>query len=122
MSRSRILSKLRPQPSFEAMTRWLDAEGINWQLVPPTGHSGGHPSLALVLPCGTRASYKIGCTPAQRRPLGEDLGGLRRCIREATMPRVPEPRRKSAWTPERIACLTRGVNPLAGRSPGAPRG
>lgn len=111
MTRPRILAKLRPQHWFATATRELDDYGIRWHVEPPP--RSGHPILCIERPDGTTASLTIPCTPRQRSNVAS--ANIDRIVKAGIGQAAPPSCRPViAWTPERIALLTRGVNPNAG--------
>lgn len=115
MSRCRLIAKLRGQAWFRDLTGWLDSEGIGWRVQPPT--RTGHPMILLTIP-GVEGEHPctIPCTPRTGGPVADiALLRARQVIAKARAGHAPDPAPEvtSAWTPERIACLVRGINPLA---------
>lgn len=112
MSRYRLIAKLRSQQWFADLTAWLDGQGIRWEVA--RDNRCGHPSLRLTLQDGRQIKQVIPCTPRQAHATAQQLARLRRtiCGSGKENPGMPATCAGYAWTPERIACLTRGVNPL----------
>ena len=118
MSRDRLIAKLRSQPWFRAVRRQLALSGAKGEVIAPTGK--GHPQMRITLATGAEVTQGIPCTPRQAFAPEQQAARVRRTIEAAsagdTGGLLPPPVR-SAWTPARYACLTRGVNPLAGMQP-----
>lgn len=76
MSRQRIAAKVRKNPDFIALTRYLDALGLAHQVIPPTGK--GHPALRIILPDGSDLIHHIACTPRGRLNSAAPVAKLRR--------------------------------------------
>lgn len=115
MSRYRLIAKLRSQQWFADLTAWLDGQGIRWEVA--RDNRCGHPSLRLTLQDGRQIKQVIPCTPRQGQAPSQQIMRMRRTIRAAQIGIEPDDQQPdgaaSGWTPERIACLTRGVDPLA---------
>lgn len=124
MSRYRLIAKLRSQQWFGDLTAWLDGQGIRWEVA--RDNRCGHPSLRLTLQDGRQIKQVIPCTPRQSHAPSQQITRMRKTIRAAQMGVEPDGKHPddaaSGWTPERIACLTRGVDPLAASRLGGVKG
>ena len=110
MSKLRLVAKLRTQEWFKATVAWLDQQGIAWAVV--QNNRAGHPQMTLTLPNGRSVVKTIPCTPRQNGGMERNqLAQVRRAVEALQNGEDPPAEVTSAWTPERIACLTRGVNP-----------
>lgn len=115
MSQSRLIAKLRGQDWFRNLTAWLEDQGIGWRV--ENAHSRGHPWMHLDVPGVGPVSCVIPCTPRRNGATTEiAIARARWAIARARAGLDPQFEfvGGSIWTPERIACLSRGVNPLAG--------
>lgn len=115
MSRSRITAKLRSQAWFAAIIAYLDAERVKWSVIAGTNH----PKLTISVDGIGSRTFSIPCTPRPNSPgvamyltrTKAELALLRSGVTGiSTEP--GEPRNVSGWAPERIALLTRGVDPM----------
>lgn len=79
MSRHRISAKIRTNPDYQAMTRYLDAEGIAYELRAPEGK--GHPFLVITGPDGRTSRVPIACTPKGRCNTEARVASLKRHLR-----------------------------------------
>ncbi|MGP9804048.1 hypothetical protein [Paracoccus sp. NSM] len=76
MSRQRIGAKIRKNPDYIALARYLDAHDLKHEIVPPTGK--GHPALRITLPDGSDMIHHIACTPRGRCHVAPRVAQLRR--------------------------------------------
>lgn len=81
MSRFRLSAKLRKNEDFKAITSWLDGQGLEWRVVPPSGK--GHPGIEIDLPDGETITHQITCTPRGGGNARAALAYLRRTLRGA---------------------------------------
>lgn len=79
MSRWRLDKRLRKNPDFEAMTRFLDGVGLKWQVVKP--NEKGHPALEVTSPDGIVVVHYIASTPHMRGNSDGALARLKRKLR-----------------------------------------
>lgn len=61
MSRFRLSARVRVNPDYQAMARFLDDLGLRHEIVKPNGK--GHPALSITLPCGAVLVHHIACSP-----------------------------------------------------------
>lgn len=81
MSRMRIAAKIRKNPDYKSIDRFLDQHGFRHEIHPPTGK--GHPFLRIDLPDGRQLDFHIACTPAGRCNADARLARLRRHLADA---------------------------------------
>lgn len=81
MSRMRIAAKIRKNPDYKSIDRFLDQIGFRHEIHPPTGK--GHPFLRIDLPDGRQLDFHIACTPAGRCNADARLARLRRHLADS---------------------------------------
>ncbi|WP_333826872.1 hypothetical protein [Pararhodobacter sp.] len=80
MSRQRIGAKVRTNADFQAITRFMDGEGIAYELRAPEGK--GHPILIITSADGQKLRYPIACTPRGRCNTPARVASLKRFLRQ----------------------------------------
>lgn len=78
MSRMRIIAKVRTNPDFKAIARFLDEHGLSFVACPPLGK--GHPYLLIAMPDGREVAHTITCTPCGRANATARVATLRRVL------------------------------------------
>lgn len=81
MSRYRLSARLRTNADYRAMTAFLDAQGLRWELVKP--NAKGHPALRIQLPGGMTLDHYIPSTPRGRCNATARVANLRRFLIDA---------------------------------------
>lgn len=81
MSRMRILAKVRNNPDYIALARFLDSIGFRYVVHPPTGK--GHPFLRISLPHGVDLDHYITCTPKGHINSDARVARLKRALASA---------------------------------------
>ena len=85
MSRFRLVAKVRTNAGFKAMTRFLQDQGLHYEVEKP--NRKGHPALRITAPAGRQIDHKISCTPGPREDTALKVAALRRHLRaEGLMP------------------------------------
>lgn len=80
MSRQRIIQKVRKNADYQALARFLEEQGLQWEVLPPTGK--GHPFMRISLPDGGTIDYQISCTPMGGCNVKSRVASLRRALIE----------------------------------------
>ena len=80
MSRQRIIQKVRKNPDYQALARFLEEKALQWEVLPPTGK--GHPFMRISLPNGETIDYQISCTPMGGCNVKSRVASLRRVLAE----------------------------------------
>jgi len=80
-SKCRIVTKLRQNDEYKAITRFLDDHSLKFTTHPPTGT--GHPFIVVNLPNGDQMRQSIACTPKGGGYPKRAIGHLRASLREA---------------------------------------
>lgn len=78
MSRMRIIAKIRKNPDYKAIARYLEQIGLTWEVCPPTGH--GHPFIRILMPDRTHLDFTIACTPSGGCNADARVAYLKRCM------------------------------------------
>lgn len=63
MSRCRIIAKVRKNPDYDGIARYLDGIGLRHRVAYPNGRTSGHPAVFITLPSGAEVHFVIASTP-----------------------------------------------------------
>lgn len=86
MSRMRIMAKVRKNPDYQALTRYLEDLDLPFELCKPEGK--GHPYLMIFGDGGQTLKHLISCTPGPRACSAARVSELRRRLEAAGLTRT----------------------------------
>jgi len=80
MSRHRLIAKIRTNPDYSGLARYLDALGLRHRVNFPNGRVTGHPALLITTPTGVEIAFTISSTPHGRCNVPDRIAKLRRFL------------------------------------------
>jgi hypothetical protein len=80
VSRCRLAERIRKNPDYVGITRFLDAHDLPHRVAYPGTRTSGHPALFITLPDGREVNYCIASTPKQSLNVAKCVAGVRRFL------------------------------------------